>query len=74
MESKMTVEEFNGSAKKHRLNYSDVCTLVFLKTGAVIKPQSLRTHLERHGALSGPLTAALRLLFKTLDAEHEQRV
>ena len=72
IESKMSAEEFTGLAKKYRLNYSDVSTLLFARTGAVIKPQSLRTHVERHGAFSAPLTAALRLLFGQLENERQE--
>lgn len=70
----MSAEEFKGNLKKYRLNYSDVSSLIFMKTGALIKPQSIRTHVERHGAFSGAMTAAFRFLFRTLDEAHGKNI
>jgi hypothetical protein len=74
IEAKMSAEEFNGLLKRYRLNYADVSSLIYMKTGAVIDPKHVRTQLERYGFLSGTMTAVFRLLFKLLDAVHEKSV
>ena len=67
----MTEEEFNGFMSRHRLAMPAILQLMWMKTGAVISSDHIRTHFTRYGALSPAMTAAFRLLFKQLERDHE---
>jgi hypothetical protein len=73
MTDKMAKEEFEGQLKRFGCSgISAICQMMHLKTGALVMPQTVRTHLDRYGHLSTALTAALRLLFRELERNHEQ--
>lgn len=73
MTEQMTKEELQGQIKRFGLSgVSSVCHVLLLKSGAVLRPQSVTTHLDRYGHLSPTMTAAFRLLFRELERQHEQ--
>lgn len=72
MTDKMSNEEFEGQLKRFGISgKSALCHVIYLKTGVIITPGSVQTHLERHGRLSAALTAMLRLLFREMERSHE---
>jgi hypothetical protein len=73
MTAKMTTEEFRGQMSRYGLNQvTQVCHVLFMKTGVVIDPRHIRLNMERKEQFSAPLSAAFRLLFKDLERQHEQ--
>lgn len=70
MEAKMSEDEFNGYLRKYRYSIDDATWLLFRLTGARIKKEAIKTHFGRHGALSGTMTAAFRMLFRYLEENH----
>lgn len=74
MDSKVSKEEWEGYLKRHGFGISEACNAVLLKTAVVIRPQSVRTHLERYGHLSPAYSAVFRFLFAELQRSHGQIV
>lgn len=73
MTGTMTQEEFKGLLKRYGFTgTSAICHVLLMKTGVVLRPQSVNTHLERYGRLSPSLTATFRLLSRELERCHEQ--
>jgi hypothetical protein len=72
MSERMSKEEFEGNLKKFGLSgISSACHIVLMKTGAVLRPDSVRSHLERQQYLSPAYTAIFRMIFKELEKRHE---
>lgn len=71
MLSKMTREEFNGNLKKFGITAAEACNLLWMKTRAVVKAETIMLHVDRYGAMSAAYTAAFRLLFRDLERDHE---
>ena len=72
MQAKMSLEEFNGNLEKFGITPAEACNLLWLKTRAVIKSETVKQHVERYGAMSAAYTAAFRFLFKELERDHER--
>lgn len=73
MTTQMTDDEFKGQMKRFGfIGVSPLCHVLYLKTGVILRPQTVSTHLERYGHLSCVMTAAFRLLFRELERQHEQ--
>lgn len=71
MQSKMSLEEFEGELKKYGITAPEACKLVWMKTRAVIDANTLKLHMERYGRMSAAYTAAFRLFFESLRQDHE---
>jgi hypothetical protein len=67
LRSKMDRDEFQSWLRKFGITAADACILIHNMTEAVISSGEVNKSLDRHGYLSGPQTAAFRLLFKGLE-------
>lgn len=72
MTAKMSEEEYRGNLRKFNISEAEACSLIWIKTRAVLKASTISLHLQRYGTLSAAHTASFRFLFKDLERDHEQ--
>lgn len=59
----MTKAEWEAGLQKFNLTPTRVCDLIYIRTGAIIKPKHIHADLDRYGRFSERCTALFRFVF-----------
>ena len=73
MMAHMTRETLYKNLFRHEMTLADACAAIHLRTGAIIKANTVSVQLNRYGHLSEPQRAAFGMLFNQLDGGPRDR-
>ena len=69
----MSDAELREQLQRSGWSLREACEVIYLRTGAVLKPKNIQNLLNKEGQLSQTLTGLFRLLFIHEGGTHERR-